>query len=90
MSGMRAPMFSKCGMPSTSSVRRNIAKSQRGLSALSQARRSVGRSGRLKPLRALFSRFALTGTSTVRTSVSKPARATRSRRRVIGPVSPGR
>src|SRR5882672_9168596 len=51
MSGARVPVFSKCGMPWVISVRRNMPTSHRGLSALSQASRSVGRSGFNRPLR---------------------------------------
>ena len=46
-SGVRGPIFSKCGMPCVSSVRRNMPNSQRGRSMQSQARRGVGRSGEL-------------------------------------------
>ena len=47
---------------------------------------AIGRSGVWKPVRTLFSRLAATCTSTVSTSVSKPARATRSTSGVIGLV----
>ncbi len=57
ISGTRGPMFSKCGMPCTSSVRANMPNSQRGRTALSHARRSDGRSGVCKPVRTLFSRL---------------------------------
>ena len=67
-----------------------MPKSQRGRRMLSQARRRVGRSGVSKPLRTLFSRLAATCTSTVRTSVSYCARATRSTSSVMVPSSPGR
>ena len=89
-SGTRGPMFSKCGMPCSSSVRKSIPNSQRGRMMPSQASRRDGRSGVLKPLRKLFSRLAATGTSTVTTSVSKPPRAQRSTSCVMGPFSPGR
>src|SRR5258708_10382445 len=76
-----AKEFSKCGMPCRSTVRIAVPKSQRGLVRPCHARRAVGRSGVEKPARMLFSRFDSTATSTVTTSVLKPAAATRSTRR---------
>jgi hypothetical protein len=65
-----AVMFSTCGMPWRSNVRRNMPKSQRGRVSPSHTKRGVGRNGLRKPLRTPISRFAATETSAVTTSVS--------------------
>ena len=58
MSGVRWPMFSKCGKPSVRMVRTIMPKNQRGWSAHCQASGQDGRSGRLNPLRTIGDQIA--------------------------------
>ena len=85
-----ASEFSKCGMPWRTSVRSAVPKSQRGCVMPSQASRGLGLSGVENPARTLFSRLESTATSTVTTSVPKPAAAARSMMPRILSISPGR
>ena len=77
-------------MPWFTSVRRNVPTLQRGCVMPSHASARLGRSGVENPARTLFSRLESTATSTVTTSVLKPAAATRSTSAAICAGSPGR